>query len=102
MAADEVAAETVGQAQGLFQIDFARGVEPRCAVERFARDVDLVLAAGYFDDCQADAVVGDGVSKGDIGQVEAGGVDGQAKALFERMKMRDFAKGSNDACKHGG
>jgi hypothetical protein len=82
VARDQVSAEAVGQAQRLFQVHFAGRVEADGAVQRLARDVDLVDGR-LLDDRQADAAVGDRVAQRDVGEVEAGRLDGQAQALLQ-------------------
>lgn len=100
MTADHVAAETVSKTQGFFEVDFMHAVQAGGAVERFTRDINLVLLRSFFDDGQTHPVMGDGVTQRDISEIKVGRVQGQTQALFEGLNVGDFADGGDDACEH--
>jgi hypothetical protein len=77
------------------------GVEADGAVQGFARDVDLIAAFLLGDHRQANAAMGNRIPQRDIGKLEAGRLDGEAQALFQRLDMGDFSYGGDDAGEHG-
>ena len=88
--------ESIGQAHGLFQIHFAaRGIESHRAVQRLARDIDLVAVLLLGDHRQADAAVGDRVAQRDIAELEAGRFDREAQALLQGLDVADFSDGGD-------
>ena len=103
MARYQVAADEVGQAHRLFEIHLAtRRIEADRAVQRLARDIDLVAALFLRDHRQADAAVGDRIAQRDIAELEPRGFDGEAQALFQRLDVADLSYCGNDAGEHGG
>ena len=101
VAGDQVAAEAVGQAQGLFEVHLARGVEADGAVEGFAGDVEADDLAVLGDDGEAHAVVGDAVAELDVVEIKGAHIDGQAHAVFKGRDAQDAAGGGNDSGEHG-
>src|SRR5690606_15245431 len=75
MAADQVAAETAGGSQGLFQVDRAAGLEvvEGGAGQGLAADVGPETVTGQLHGGEADTVDGDAVAQLDVGEVQLAG-----------------------------
>src|SRR5574343_1342527 len=101
VAGHQMAADHVGQAQGLFQVDRARLGEADRARQGFRRDVDSEAVTFLGDDGQADTVVGNGVTECDFGNVELAGIDMQATADFARGDFGNAADCRDDSREHG-
>src|SRR5690606_36614221 len=100
MATDQMSAKTVGKRQCLFQSDRAQAVETYRAGQGFLRYVHLERIALQADGGETDAIDGDAVTDGDVGQVEGPAVDQQPRIVVQRQDLPDFANGLYDSGKH--
>jgi len=101
VAGNQVAAEAIRQAQGLFQVHRAGLGQTHGAGEGLGGDIDAVVAGGLLDHGETDAVVGDGVTQGHVRHVQAAGFHGEPEAGLTGGQMGDATDGRDDTGKHG-
>ena len=104
VARNQVAAETIGQAQGFLEIDRTGRVKADGARQRFRRNIDAEALRLTVNDGQADAVAGDRIADRDVVKVERSGVDGEANGRRAVVARRQFGNVSNccdDSREHG-
>lgn len=102
MTRHQMTAQSVGQSERLFQIQFiAKLIQPDSAAERFTRDIHYKAAAMQLDCGQAYTVTGNAVARLDIEKIQPRSLDGQPDIAPSRFKMGNVAKRLDDAGKHG-
>lgn len=101
MAADQVAAEPVRIAQGLFKIDLSLSVQADSAGQRFLRDMCFEIIGTQADSSQADATDCNAVPDGNIRHVQRVAGNDEFGISVNRGDSTDLANGLYDSCKHG-
>ncbi len=101
--AHQMATQTRGRSQGLFQVDPATAFQviERGAVEGLAADVSHKTVARQFHSGQAHAIDRNAVAEFDVAQVELAGVYINPHIAAFGGQCADAADGFNDAGKHG-
>ena len=92
---DEMASQTLAQAQGLFQIHAAHAVEPAGAGKRFRGNIEAHRRAGDVDHGQAATVDRDAIAKLQAA-CDCGVVDSKAASI----RLDHLGDGANDPGEH--